>query len=423
MKWLIVLMLTLLVCSYIAWLAYSEWLQYRAQYAQRGLAVDNWQQRCQEVGYQLVEQSHWQGFRDFVVTRRVVENAVGDIISFYLRPRDGLPVSPFLAGQHVTVRLPIGSRVYTRCYSLSTSYNPDYYRISVKRQDALAATSHPAGKVSSYLHQEVYEGAVIEIREPQGSFVVSEKSIDPLVFLVAGVGYTPVLSMLKELVNQPFPPPIVVFYCVRNGSHHAAKDELEELQDKYQGLHLYVSYSHPRPALDWPEIDYHLGSRLNGQICLDVLAELSLQPQQCQYYFCGPENFMTKLQQELAANGINSDHFHDECFSSTVTHQTPLLDAPELAEVVFSSSGRRAEWLQGEDRWLLNLSEEEGVTINSSCRKGSCGSCMTEILEGEVGYLKEPEYLNQKQASQVDQSRYCLPCVCYPKSNRVVLNV
>ncbi|MCX4028929.1 2Fe-2S iron-sulfur cluster binding domain-containing protein [Endozoicomonas sp. SM1973] len=423
MKWLIVFILTLLVCSYIAWLVYREWLQFQAQYVQRGLAANNWQQRCQQVSSQLVEQSHWQGFRDFVVTRRVVENPVGDIISFYLRPRDELPLSPFSAGQHVTVRLPIGSRVYTRCYSLSESYNPDYYRISVKRADAPAKTNHPAGKVSSYLHEEVYEGAIVEIREPQGSFVLPESTIEPLVFLVAGVGYTPVLSMLKVLVNQPFPPPVVVFYCVRNGSHHAAKDEFEALQTQYQGLHLYVSYSHPRSALDWPEIDYQLSGRLNGQTCLDVLAEISLQPQQCQYYFCGPEAFMTKLQQELAASDIDTSQFHDECFSATVTHQVPLLDAPELSEVVFSSSGRRSEWLQGEDRWLLTLSEEEGVSINSSCRKGSCGSCMTEILEGEVGYLKDPEFLNQKQANHFDTSRYCLPCVCYPKSNRLVLNV
>lgn len=422
MKWLIVLVLTLLVCSYIAWLAYCEWQQYRAKSAQRGLADKGWQQRCEQITHECAEQSRWQGFRDFVVVKRVVENTVGDIVSYYLQPRDGMPLSPFLAGQYVTVRLPVGPHVYTRCYSLSEQFHPDYYRISVKRLAAPTGTSHPAGQASTFLHDQVHEGAVIELREPQGNFVLPSATTEPLVFLVAGVGYTPVLSMLKELVNQPFAPPIVVFLCVRDGTHQAAKLEFEAMQAAYQGLRLYVCYSHPRLQLDKQGVDYHLGSRLDARYCLDKLASYPLNPQQCHYYFCGPVAFMNELQQGLVEHGIDTSHFYDECFVATSTRQLQFVDAPELAEVVFSSSGKRSEWLQGEDRWLLNLSEEEGISINSACRKGSCGSCMTELLDGEVGYINEPEFLKQTQSDTRRQSRYCLPCVCYPKSNRVVLN-
>ncbi|WP_339527871.1 FAD-binding oxidoreductase, partial [Pseudomonas sp. EL_65y_Pfl2_R96] len=121
-----------------------------------------------------------------------IEAESRNIRSIYLEPDDGAGLPVFLAGQHLPLRFTLDGEVHIRTYSLSSAPSDGFYRISVKRE----------GRVSSHLHEQIQVCDVLEARAPQGHFTVAPLERRPLVLLAAGVGITPLLSMLREVVYQ-----------------------------------------------------------------------------------------------------------------------------------------------------------------------------------------------------------------------------
>jgi MOSC domain-containing protein YiiM len=132
----------------------------------------------------------WQGFRPMRVAQRKQETA--DVISLYLEPTDGLSLPPALPGQFLVLRLRTGpdGPVLLRNYSLSGTTGAGNYRVSVKRETN--------GAASSWLHNHVQEGDIVDVSAPRGGFTLASGDA-PVVFLSAGIGITPVLAMLHSL--------------------------------------------------------------------------------------------------------------------------------------------------------------------------------------------------------------------------------
>lgn len=118
------------------------------------------------------------------------------ITSFYLKPEDGKPIASYEAGQYLTIKAEIEGEAYThiRHYSLSDAPGKEYYRISVKREDAHGDA--PAGIVSTYLHQQVQTGDILTFSAPAGDFVIS--GTDLLVLISGGVGITAAVKHVKH---------------------------------------------------------------------------------------------------------------------------------------------------------------------------------------------------------------------------------
>ena len=136
-----------------------------------------------------------------------------DVISFYFASRDGGVLPDFEAGQHLPLEVDIAGHYQpvTRTYSLSNGPGRGRYRISVKRE--------PRGLVSRFLHDSVGVGSVLNSRTPAGDFVVGHHD-RPVVLLSAGIGVTPMISMLHKLTDQPSERPIVFLHGARDGRHH-----------------------------------------------------------------------------------------------------------------------------------------------------------------------------------------------------------
>ncbi|MBR9804807.1 NO-inducible flavohemoprotein, partial [bacterium] len=113
----------------------------------------------------------WNGYRSFVVDRKVQES--DEVFSFYLRPADGGAIPDYLPGQYITVKIdhPI-TPTSPRNYSLSDQPGGNRFRISVKRENPLT-TNAPAGLISNYLHESVNEGDTLEIGPPCGEFTLT----------------------------------------------------------------------------------------------------------------------------------------------------------------------------------------------------------------------------------------------------------
>ncbi len=188
----------------------------------------------------------WEGWRPLRVAAIVDE--AHDVKSFYLTPVDNRPLAHFFPGQYLTFRLPIAGsdRPLVRCYSLSDRPREDFYRCTIKRigppEDRPEA---PAGRGSSHFHEMVKVGDVLDVRAPAGTFYIDPLDTKPLVLIGAGIGVTPLVSMLDWLVQVAPRRAVYALFGFHSGRDHPFKDRLARLAAEHSQLQLHVSYSAP----------------------------------------------------------------------------------------------------------------------------------------------------------------------------------
>lgn len=225
-----------------------------------------------------------------------------DAVSLVLRRTDGLPAAPFRPGQYVSVRvvLPDGAR-QIRQYSLSTAPGQKTWRITVKHErDAHGRV--PDGEVSSWLHAHAEVGDHLDVSVPSGDLVLPETD-SPLFLASAGIGITPMLSMLDHLGLSSSTRPVTVVHADRTPRDHVHRDEQAELVDRLANADLHL----------WYENDHHHSPAANvfaGRASLDHLTPDSGTTA----YLCGPLPFMRAVRGELLAKGIHPSAIHYEVF-------------------------------------------------------------------------------------------------------------
>ncbi|MDR2307935.1 MAG: pyridoxamine 5'-phosphate oxidase family protein [Paucimonas sp.] len=342
------------------------------EYAPTSLATGTWTEAEQRL-QQRERQRQWLSWR---VLR--IEQESRDIRSFYLQPEDGTAVT-FAPGQHIPVRLQIeGQTPLIRTYSLSSAPSDGDLRISVKAQ----------GAASRYLHQQVKVGDRLEVRLPMGSFILDPQSDRPLVLIGAGVGITPLIAMLREQLAKTPGRRIYLFHGGRTLADLPFQQELAALERRGNGLlTIHRALSQPEPGAD------AFAGRLG---IAQVKATLALDDYD--FYLCGPASFTQEFYEGLREVHVPDARIHAEAFGpSTLRRHTdallPALQQPPAASepvpVRFARSAKEARWTPGSGT-LLELAERRGLAPDFSCRGGSCGTCKTRLLGGQVHYPNPP---------------------------------
>ncbi len=349
-------------------------------------------------------------FQKFRVDRKVMEDASSSICSFFLVPEDGKPLPPFLPGQFLTFRLDLpaatgGTEQAIRCYSLSEAPCPDYYRVSIKRVLVPLGLDVPPGRSSQYFHDHVTVGSILQVRAPSGYFHI-DRSDEPLVLIGGGIGITPMLSMLNWcLANQPGRE-VWLFYGVRNSGEAVMKSHLEGLALSNTNFHLRMCLSAPQPG-DEAGRDY----QHQGRIDINLL-RTQLPNKPYHFYICAPTSMLESLVLALEDWGIPDTHIHFEAFGPASIQRRVTEAQGQAANasmfVNFALSGQQFQWQPFASN-LLAFAEAKGVSINAGCRAGSCGSCQTKLITGEVEYHQPPDYDPEPGS--------CLLCVCIPKTS------
>ena len=340
----------------------------------------------------------WKGFRKFRVKKLVKETRT--CTSVYLEPVDKKPIALYRPGQHLTLRIQIPGqpKPIVRCYSLSDGPGKPCYRITVK-----AIAAEQLGLVSNFINDHLQQGDVIESKAPAGSFCLDLNDSRPVVMLAGGIGVTPMISMIDSIQNHSPNRLAILLYGVRDKSELAFVDELSRMKATNKNLHVVYCVSAPSP-----EVGQDKGYQVEGRVSIDLIKQL-LPHNDCQFYLCGPAAFMKSLDEGLKAWGVPDDRVHSEAFGpSSISKPRSAPLAPEFAgaiEVAFAQSNQTVKW-DPKCESLLELAESNGIDIDFGCRAGSCGTCATELLAGDVRY---PEDL------QVDSGPgQCLACVACP---------
>ncbi|VVM56370.1 2Fe-2S iron-sulfur cluster-binding protein [Pseudomonas fluorescens] len=335
-----------------------------------------------------------------------IEAESHNIRSIYLEPADGAGFPLFQAGQHLPLRFTLGGEVHIRTYSLSSAPSDDFFRISVKRE----------GLVSSHLHEQVRVGDLLEARAPQGHFTVAPHERRPLVLLAAGVGITPLLSMVREVVYQGLRTrrirPTWFFQSSRTLADQPFRSELDRLLDD-AGDAVRVLRLLSQPEADAQEgEDFDQTGRIDTAL-LKTLLEVE-DYDQLDFVLCGPGSFTQALYDGLRELNIRDSRIHAETFGPSTLRRQPDPDAVVIEQppaattsvpVVFERSAKEARW-QPDGGSLLELAESRGLRPEFSCRGGSCGTCKTRLISGQVNYPQPP--------AEVPDEGHVLICCAIP---------
>ncbi len=327
----------------------------------------------------------WPGFRQMRVAK--INKESNSVTSFILLPIDGQPLPLFQAGQFVVLRLLVdpGKPPVLRSYSLSDLPRADHFRISVKNE--------LNGMGSSFLCSRAREGDLLDVSAPRGSFTL-RPSQNPVVLLSAGVGATPVMSMLHTLAAEGSQREIWWIYGARNSVDHPFAEESRSLLKQLSRGRGYIVYSRPA-ATDQVGADFDAP----GHIDTALLERIGVS-QGSAFYLCGPSSFLQSMRDGLRNWGVLAENVHTEIFGSLeaiTPGMAQVVQTPHLPQgppgsgppVSFARSGITAAW-DPKFASLLELAEACDVPVRWSCRTGVCHTCMTGLIGGSIIYNPEP---------------------------------
>lgn len=344
-----------------------------------------------------------------------------DVKTFRFVPEPPVLFS-YKPGQFVTLDLAIEGKRVMRSYSISsTPSRPDILEITVKRVPAPTDVADaPPGLVSNWLHDNITVGSQVKLKGPMGKFTCVDNLPAKLLFISAGSGITPMMSMSRWLCDTGANVDVVFLHSARSPRDFIFRQELESMAARHPNFKLAVTITRSEPGQPW--VGY------TGR--LDELMVQGIAPdfQERTVYVCGPNPFMERVKTILETLGFRMENYHEESFGSPKrtraikpklpdqtkkephsTPKTPLvqeLDSQtnqqqpdptnsvktteaQLPVVVFTKVGKEIPC--DEEDTILDLAEQEGIELPSGCRMGACGSCKLPLLAGEVNYDDDPE--------------------------------
>ncbi|KPI83835.1 bifunctional nitric oxide dioxygenase/dihydropteridine reductase 2 [Leptomonas seymouri] len=245
----------------------------------------------------------WRSTRAFRVAEK--EKMSDRITRFKLAPVDAKPVVAHEPGRYLAIfaRHPSMPFQEIRQYSIVSLPNEKYYEIALKR--------HDQGQVSRYMTDVVNVGDELQLAPPYGDFFldVPKGNTTPIALISAGIGLTPMLSMLRSLAAAKAPNPIYWVHAAHNSRVRAFADEVKERHTvALPQLKIYNWLSEVTLA-DKEGVDYDF----EGHIDLSKIPDIHTNPT-TQYYFVGPDGFMRNVEKQLNCLNVSDDRIHYECF-------------------------------------------------------------------------------------------------------------
>ena len=237
----------------------------------------------------------------------------------------------------------------------------------------------------------------------------------PVVLLSAGVGLTPLMSMLNAIVDTGSDRPTWFVHGSRNGREHAMGAQVRRIAQENSNVQTHIRYSRPGSE-DLKGRDYDD----EGHVDSDLVKNLLPGPD-FDFYLCGPTPFMKSLFTGLLAWGVSESRLHYEFFGpasalderakiATPKRAAEITECCEDIEVTFAKSGIKAHWNPSFES-ILDLAEANGLSPDYSCRSGICHTCMCRLEAGEVDYVLEPLELPDQGSLLICCSKPTTPVV------------
>jgi ferredoxin-NADP reductase len=321
-----------------------------------------------------------------------IHDVTHDVRSFVLRPAAEPAAYGFLPGQHLTLTVDMGGQVLSRCYTIASSpCRPDELTITVKRV--------PGGPVSNWLHDHLRPGDAVVVDGPLGTFSTAHHPAERYLFLSAGSGITPLMSMLRTIHAAGEPVDVVFVHHARTPADIIFRDELRAIEAEHPGVRVVVVCE--------GDAEYERWTGPRGRVALPMLLEVAPDLLDREVFTCGPAPYMEAVRGLLTQAGADSDRYHEESFdlAPAAASAAPARSSSGATYTVeLRRTGRTVEC--AEDTTVLAAAAQSGLSLPSSCQEGMCGTCKTTLLSGRV----EMEHAGGIRPREIAQDKILLCC-------------
>jgi len=325
-----------------------------------------------------------------------VQQETHDVMSFTLRA-DEPTMLRFDPGQYVTVTAEIDGELLSRCYTIASApTRPDLLTITVKRV--------PGGPVSNWLHDHVQTGTRVWVTGPHGRFTTAQHRARKYLFLSAGSGITPLMSMARTAADLASTSDIAFVHSARTPADIIFRAELAHLQASHDGFRVVAICEQDSDVEAWP------GPR--GRLTLPLLREAVPDLEEREVFTCGPAPYMDAVRNLLAQAGVDPSRCHDESFDFTkaAAADGSIPGAPSAQSETGAHSielRRSARTIScGAGTSILTAAALAGVTLPSSCGEGVCGTCKSTLVSGDV----EMNHGGGIRKREIEQNKILLCC-------------
>ncbi len=319
----------------------------------------------------------------------------------------------FLPGQHLPIEIIVDGKRVRRTYSICSAPGELPLEIGVRVQDG--------GRFSGFVAERLQVGDQLQVMPPVGQFHadVDRKNGRDCIAFAAGSGITPILSIVRAVLESEPESRFALFYGNRNQRSTMFIDDLYALKNRYpERLQLQFLFS--REAQEFPLMD--------GRLDADKVRELyrafcgGMEPADA--FVCGPDTMIATVTDTLVGLGMVPASIHVERFGAPRKPQSPgqtRKSAPELEKTVdvtvIMDGHRRSFRMAAEGANLVDAAATEGVDLPYSCKGGVCASCRTHLRRGTVrmhsNYGLEPWEV---------EKGYILACQSEPETDELVLD-
>ncbi len=278
----------------------------------------------------------------------------------------------FRPGQFITLELPVPGGPLHRTYTISSSPSrPTALTVTVKAQDGSLGTR--------WMLENLRPGMRLKAIGPGGSFSCANHPARKHLFISAGSGVTPMMSMITHMYDAGRDPDVVLINCARRPSEIIFRERLEHIASRITGIELAWVVEEPDRYRPWTGYRGRFNQLILGLAAPDYLER--------DVYCCGPEPFMQGVREALAGLGYDMTRYRQESFTAPLptTGDVPADVTPDdaaRAQVEFAASGVVADCAQTDT--ILAAARAAGLVIPSGCTFGVCGTCRIRKTEGEV---------------------------------------
>lgn len=319
----------------------------------------------------------------------------------------------FTQGQHLTLKATIDGEELRRSYSICASPLEGNLRVAVKKVEG--------GSFSTFANEKLKVGDSLEVMTPMGRFntELSPANAKHYVAFAAGSGITPILSIMKAVLEGEAHSNFTLFYGNRGVDSIIFREEIEGLKNIYMGR-LSVHHVLSREKLGSPLFSGRIDAEKCRAFCQKLIDPLEVD----EFFLCGPQEMTDAIRGVLLEQGAEPGRIHFELFTtgriSSRQPKQPKENAGPAVEsrIIIKLDDNTFEFpLASNGDTILDAALKAGAGLPFACKGGVCCTCRAKLLEGEVdmdvNYALEPDEV---------AAGYILACQSHPKTDKVSLD-
>lgn len=310
----------------------------------------------------------------------------------------------FIPGQYITVGIQLNGEDIRRSYSICSSPTENNFRIAVKAINK--------GLFSNYANNTLKVGDYLDVSEPEGRFTLktNKSNQNNYIAFVAGSGITPVLSMIKDVLETEPNSTFILIYSNKSSEQTIFKSEIHDLELKYTGRFLVnLIYSQKKD-------ENHFFGRIDKSTVSVFIKDKYSELKFDQYFVCGPESMIDTVYDTLIENNIGEDQIKFELFTAS-TKEEKIDSSVNQCKVTILVDDEETTFEMSNKLTLLDAALKEGIEAPYSCQGGICSSCMCRITEGTAS-MKKNSILDEEEINE----GLVLACQAIPTSEVVVVD-